>query len=292
MPYGIANVTGQPDLASVTEIVSTAWAAGVRWFDTAQAYGDSETILGQALRNVGVAGEAQIVTKLAPFADTASVTAILDSLRTSLARLGLQRILGLLLHREEQLNQWNGVIGEAFALAKQDGLIAHAGVSVYSPRRALHALQLDGLTILQLPANVFDRRMIRAGVLTKAAQRGVQVFIRSIYLQGLALLPPGRVAQTAPFAVSAVTQLESFCRAHHLDRQGFAMRYAMALDPQALLVVGAETREQVAENCRIANEMPLQPVLCQEWDQCWPEDVEPLVNPSQWPRIPVEMSAR
>lgn len=292
MPYGIANVTGQPGRAAVTEIIATAWAVGVRCFDTAQAYGDSETVLGLALARLGVAGEAHIITKLSPSVDAGNVSAILDSLRASLARLGVERIWGVMLHREDHLHQWDKGIGEAFARAKQEGLIVHAGVSVYSPDYAWRALQQEGLSVLQVPANIFDRRMLRTGVLAEAARRGTQVFVRSVYLQGLILLPVTCVAQTAPFAVTAVAAAESFCRARGIGRQEFALRYALALDPFVRLVVGAETREQVAENAHLIEMAPLPSVLCQEWDASWPDDPELLVDPSQWPIKPREKPAQ
>ena len=94
MPYGIANRTGKPDLAAARSIVDTAWDAGIRYFDTAQAYGDSESVLGQALEN----RDAAIITKLPPKLENVS-----QHLRESLRRLGRATIWGVLLHREEHL---------------------------------------------------------------------------------------------------------------------------------------------------------------------------------------------
>lgn len=39
MAYGVANTAGQPTSEAATGLVATAWGAGVRSFDTAQAYG-------------------------------------------------------------------------------------------------------------------------------------------------------------------------------------------------------------------------------------------------------------
>src|SRR5467141_3083494 len=64
MPYGIANTAGQPDSSTIIEIVSAVWSRGVRFFDTAQAYGASEEALGQALMRLSIGGEACVVSKL------------------------------------------------------------------------------------------------------------------------------------------------------------------------------------------------------------------------------------
>ena len=53
MPYGIANRLGKPSQEVATSIVRTAWSKGIREFDTAQGYGDSETVLGKACVKLG-----------------------------------------------------------------------------------------------------------------------------------------------------------------------------------------------------------------------------------------------
>jgi aryl-alcohol dehydrogenase-like predicted oxidoreductase len=283
MSYGIANTSGKPGAEVAQEIVAESWHRGVRYFDTAQAYGDSEVVLGRALRHAGVAGEARVVSKLPPTLKTDSVEEILNSLRVSLSQLGLQRLWGVLLHGEEQLDSWNGEVREAFRLARQESLVAHVGVSVYSTQRALQALHIPDLDLLQVPANLFDRRMREAQVFTKASARGVTVFIRSIYLQGLALFSSQRAKESALFAVPSITALEQFCRLNGIDQKRFAFEYARDISTEAFRIVGAETKEQVVENSRLESETPLDSALFRQWDKVYPNDLEELLNPGRWP---------
>jgi aryl-alcohol dehydrogenase-like predicted oxidoreductase len=285
MTYGIANATGKPEEAAALEIVAECWQTGVRYFDTAQAYGDSEVVLGRALRHAGVSGEARVISKLSPALQVESVESILNSLHVSLDRLGLQRLWGVLLHREEQLDHWNDNVGEALNLAHRHGLVDHVGVSVYSPQRALQALESPGLDLLQVPANLFDRRMKRTQVFANACTKAVTVFIRSIYLQGLALFSAEHAKATAPFALSAVTALEEFCRENGIDQKRFAFDYARNISSEAIRIVGAEAKAQVIENSRLENEPSLDPELFRQWDRVWPNDKEDLVNPSCWTKI-------
>src|SRR5215831_7637426 len=282
MPYGIANVTGKPDVHAAQEIVAACWDSGIRYFDTAQAYGESEVVLGNALRHAGVADEARVVSKLSPVLQTESIGAILGSLRTSLDRLGMQRIWGVLLHREEQLDDWNTSVGEAFEIARRNGLVAHVGVSVYSPERALQALEAFGLDMLQVPANIFDRRMQRAKVFAKASMKNATVFIRSVYLQGLTLFNSRQAQETASFGHEAVSVFERFCATNGVDQKRFAFEYAREISTDAIRVVGAETKAQVIENSRLENQPTLDTALFRAWDETWPDDVEDLVNPSRW----------
>jgi aryl-alcohol dehydrogenase-like predicted oxidoreductase len=60
MPYGIANRTGQPNLRNALAIIRSARDHGIREYDTAQAYGRSEEVLGQALRKIVVGDKAKV----------------------------------------------------------------------------------------------------------------------------------------------------------------------------------------------------------------------------------------
>ncbi len=63
MAYGVANAAGQPSAASVQTILDTARLAGIDMLDTAEMYGEAETVLGQS-KTDGF----QIVTKLGEIA--------------------------------------------------------------------------------------------------------------------------------------------------------------------------------------------------------------------------------
>ena len=47
MDYGIANLMGKPTRKDVLSILALAWEKGVRRFDTAPGYGNSEHLLGE-----------------------------------------------------------------------------------------------------------------------------------------------------------------------------------------------------------------------------------------------------
>ncbi len=283
MAYGIANRTGQPNADAARDIIGAAWKAGVRFFDTAQAYGSSEQVLGRALSALGTAGEAKVITKLDPQLDASAHDAVRSSLRRSLERLGVPRLWGVMLHREEQLGEWDQGLGAQLAKAREGGLVEHAGASVYSVERARQTLRTPGADLLQVAANVFDRRMIRAGVFDPAADAGKTVFVRSIYLQGLALMDPGAVPARLGRAREAVARFAGFCARRNVSRGRFAVGYVLRRARGAVLVVGAESAEQARESIGFFEAPPLPPEWLDEWDAEWPDDDESFINPQQWP---------
>ena len=284
LPYGIANRTGQPDAQRAAAMVEAAWRGGIRYFDTAQAYGDSEAVLGRALRDAGLAGRAKVVSKLAPSMEPGDGASVHAALRASVARLGVASLWGMLLHREAWLDAWPESLGPALRQARNEQLILHAGVSVYDPARAQQGLACDGLTAMQIPANVFDRRMVRAGVGAGAARKGVVLFVRSIYLQGLVTMSPADAARRAPFAAAAVSALDAFCRARGVDPRQFALDYVRHRLPGCIPVMGAETAEQVADNVARLAAGAVPAAWCDQWDAAWPDDDPRLVDPSRWPK--------
>ena len=283
MPYGVANLAGQPDSATATSIVSAVWSRGVRFFDTAQTYGASEAILGRAFTNLCVGEEACVVTKLNAHVQGADTKAILQSLETSLKRLQVPRLWGVLLHREDQLDHWDNRMATALREAKRMRMIARIGISVYSPERALQALKMDEVDLIQVPANIFDRRMERAGVFECAREVEKTVFVRSVYLQGLALMQADSVSNGIFCAKEAVAALQLFCTEHGIYRQRFAIDYVRRMAPGARLIIGAETVAQALENCGLSQKEPLSGSLTQAWTTRWPQDIERLIDPRKWP---------
>ena len=281
MPYGIANSTGQPALHQARDIVATCWRGGIRFFDTARAYGDSEKILGHCLRGLAAPGEARIISKLDPRIPIHDLGALCTSVESSLRDLGIDRLWALLLHREDLLEQWDGPMGRGLCALKRGGLVERLGVSVYSTEGADRALEIPEIEVLQVPANVFDRRMRRRQVFERADRRGCHVFLRSVYLQGLVLMPSRELAPSMDFARPAVAAYEDFCRQEGWDRKAFALAHARSSAPRAHLVLGAETWRQCEENLGlIARTSEVDPAA---WDSRWPDDDPRLVDPRQWP---------
>jgi aryl-alcohol dehydrogenase-like predicted oxidoreductase len=284
MPYGVANRTGQPAGDTALAMVKSAWESGVRYFDTAQAYGTSEQVLGGCLRALSAAGTARVISKLDPTIDLGDLATVKARAAQSLACLGVTRLWALLLHREEQVGAITPALEDCVKDMRKEGIIAHFGASVYSPAGAARALAQPAIDVVQMPASVFDRRMVREGIPARAAALGKRVFVRSVYLQGLALMEPGALPARMRFAAPALQCYADFCAAAGEDRAAFALQYARDTLREAVLVVGAETVEQVQRNCRMMMARRAGGRRRYEtWDETWPRDEGILVDPSSWP---------
>ncbi len=246
--YGIANRTDGMDQDRVDAIVTAAWESGVRFFDTAQAYGKSEERLGQAFRNARLSG-ASVVTKLAPDVDCADAKAVAASLAQSLDLLGQERVWGVMLHRYAGLAEWDRGLGDALKAFRASGGASYLGVSVYGAEEALAAIEHPDMDIIQIPANAWDSRMIRAGVFERARERDMLLFVRSIFLQGLLLLSPEEAEAKVPGAGGPAEAWAGLCRRYNCSSLELALGWTAGL--RCPLVIGAETPEQTVQIVRI-----------------------------------------
>ena len=281
----MANTHGKPNVEEALQIVKSAYSSGIRWFDTAQAYGDSEAVLGHCLRELGLTREAKVVSKLHPGLAQESAEVIHSAARDSLKRLNLDCLDGFLLHREELLRDLDGELGQRLLSLKQQGLVRQLGVSCYSTKAANRALGLDLIEIIQLPGSVFDRRLLRDGIVAEAAKGRCTLFVRSVFLQGLALLSPEDTPSGIPRAKEAVGTLTEFCWSHDVDRKTFCLRYALHRFAPGILIIGAERSAQVVETAALAGGTIAPAGLFDEWDKVWPDDIEGLIDPSRWPEV-------
>lgn len=282
MDYGIANRTGKPDEQIVHDILRVAWEGGIRQFDTAQAYGESEKILGRVLSDMGISGQVQIITKLAPHINHYNDQDITDAIKKSIDNLKVTRLYGLMLHREEFLDLLKAGLSDILDDLIGQCLVEKIGVSVYSPAKAQTALQFNIIKMLQVPANICDHRFYENGILSLAKNRGVDIYIRSIFLQGLLLMKKDEIPEKMKYAASLLDTVESLCRELNLSRQELTLGYIKQKYPQAFVIVGAETSQQLGDNIDIWNRDQIS-FITTRVDKAFAMVNERIINPSLWP---------
>lgn len=177
---------GQPSVAEIEKILNLALDHGVDMIDTAIAYGDSERILGK----VGI-NPFKVVTKLPP----CNVRPIevknwaYRLVQESLARLKVDSLDGILLHRSQDLLSGLGIeLVDVLTKLRIDGLVKKIGISVYDPSELEAMIGEFALDIVQAPSNLVDRRFERSGWLSRLKTWNIQVHTRSTFLQGLLLM--------------------------------------------------------------------------------------------------------
>lgn len=245
--YGIANKQGQPNQKMAETIIQTAWNEGIYEFDTAQEYGQSEKILGEILVNQGIKN-AHIISKLSPKLNHTDHTAIKEAILQSLARLQVPSLYAMMLHREELLDLWDRGLANILLEFVKKNLVQKIGVSVYNPEQALRALKIQGIDLIQIPTNIWDRRFIEAGIFEKAEMEQKDVYIRSVFLQGLLTLKSQECPERLKFAKSSLKKLDALCQELKMSRLEIALVYVRTKLPNARMIIGVESADQIQAN--------------------------------------------
>jgi len=145
---GFWRVVGELEQKEVDEVVARALAAGVNFVDTADVYsfGRSETLLGQALKNVGAQrADVVIATKVCgemgpqPNNRGASRGHIMDSVKRSLERLQTDHIDLYQIHASDDVTPIDETLRALDDLVSQ-GLVRYVGVSNWAAWKIAKAL--------------------------------------------------------------------------------------------------------------------------------------------------------
>lgn len=290
LDYGVANATGKPAEADAFGLLDVVWQAGLRWFDTAPVYGNSEKVLGRYLAERDAGNEANVVSKLSGDVAKDSLEILAEESRDSLERIQVKSLAGLMLHNQELLESWQDISPRLEGL-KGEGLIRKTGISVYSPQKAIEALKTPGVDIIQVPANVFDHRFRKAGVFDLAGELGKEVFIRSVFLQGLFFATAEDFShreERLQFldrdrALMWIGRLNDLAQEISIPLDHLALAYVRDAYPDARILIGMETAEQARRNLE-AWEAPLPSGLTETVEKCFADVEEQIVHPPYWRR--------
>ena len=188
MNYGITNQKGQISKIEIQEILDYACNQEITYLDTAQSYGNSEDNIGLSLKN---GNKFKIMSKLSPneknYWDINSITKLNIEFNQSLEKLKVKNLDTLFIHRVSDLRlKGNLLLLDWLKKLKKNGLIKRIGLSIYLSSD-LNGLPLEIIDLIQLPVSIYDQRMVNSGLIKKLSNRGISIFGRSIFLQGLIL---------------------------------------------------------------------------------------------------------
>ena len=272
--YGVANKVGQVSAAEAKAILEYAASNGIKMLDTAIGYGESEQRLGE----IGIP-DWQVVSKIPAVPDGCGDISgwVSESVRSSLQRLGVPRLYGLLLHKPLQLlGADGGRIYAALQQLKGNGLVQKIGVSIYAPVELDDLYRRYNFDVVQAPFNLLDRRLIDSGWMSRLVDKGTELHVRSVFLQGLLLMLPHERPTKFNRWQALWTAYSEWLRAAKLTPLQACVRYSVSFPEISRVIVGVDNSDQLRSLVEAAGgPMPVPPSALQVHD-C------DLLNPSVW----------
>lgn len=183
--YGITNLRGKPSHLEIKKILNFCKKNKLTNFDTANAYGLSENILGNQLKdNYNVKFYTKLPVKLNKNISFKNMEKIVFR---SLKTLNKNSIECISFHRMDHLlknkNKWLDFLKNL----KNNKIIKKFGVSIQNEKEFLNFLDIPSLDYIQLPYNLIDPRWDYLLDKHKSKLKNKTLHMRSIFLQGLLL---------------------------------------------------------------------------------------------------------
>lgn len=274
LKYGISNQIGKIQLKEVKEILQYAKSLNINIIDTAISYGDSEKVLGET----GVK-DFKFITKLPVFPknifDVSSW--IENEIDLSLKRLNVQSLYGLLIHRSEDLIHGKSKdIVEALYKIKSKGKVKKIGISIYETSELEQLTDLIEIDIVQAPLNIFDQRLLTSGWLSKLHKNDIEIHVRSIFLQGLLLMPRQKYPSYFNQWQRLLKMWHEWLNDNKISALEATVRYALSINELSRVIVGITSKKQLKQII-IASDGELPPIPTELFS-----NDRNLLNPSNW----------
>jgi Predicted oxidoreductases (related to aryl-alcohol dehydrogenases) len=227
--WGISN-TPPPPAEQACKLIETAYQTGIRFFDTAPAYAQSEKILGSVLQeNPEIRENCIIATKMGEFwneESSSSYTAhhfdrLKDSIEKSMVLLG--RIDIMQLHKSDIQNIASKDVEKAIQFGRSIG-IHQFGASVSDMETAEKACMSGLYDYLQFPFNKTNTKL--QNVFSLLAKKGMQAIINR------------------PFAMGALSSGQS--EEQRID----AFRFILAQDFKGIILSGTSSADHLKANIK------------------------------------------
>jgi len=265
MAYGISNESGQTAEFEVKRILNTASKYNIKFIDTASAYGNAETVLGDNDLN-----GFKVISKYMPPSESNDIN---EQFIDSTEKLKIGSLYGYLAHRpldllknKEQWSQLNKL--------KQEGKVEKIGYSLNQPTELEQLLDNEMFPdLIQVPFNYFDDRF--KALMIKLKERGCEIHTRSTFLQGLFFMDPDKLSSHFESVKVILNELQTSFTA---NLSGALMKYVLSLDYVDAVIMGVENEMQLIENLeKISDAKEMTPITS-------PIN-ENILMPSMWPKM-------
>lgn len=277
MDYGVANSAGKPTTAEAHRMLEYAEANGVRILDTAEGYGNAESIIASYLQDHPNAFECH--TKLPASFNADSCDVVVDAVAQRCRALGLAQLGCIYLHRYDQCE--NPLIVQGLQSAKRNGLTQQVGVSIYDPHELRFIVDnlKDKIDVVQLPLNVLSVSRWHEEI-EEAVQNGIVIYARSLFLQGLLLMEDDMAIRRLG-ATEALSAVRSMASSQGQTTEEFCYQTIREYPGISDVVVGCDDLEQLKRNIDLERNASIEQERTLN-AMTFPDVDSIVVNPSLW----------
>lgn len=239
--YGAFNAS-IIEIDEINRILVLAEEIGISQLDTAPNYGDSEKLIGDSK-----VAQNLIYSKVSNESWLSGTENAYNEVRASLNRLHSSFFEGLMFHSSEPIFIDAKKAEHFMQDLMGQGFCKKWGVSVYTIEETERVLEVCKPDFIQLPSNLADRRFADSGMISNLKTQGIEVHVRSVFLQGLLLQDskelPGKFEPFSPW----LSNFEKFSDECGMTKTQLALLYNLINPDVDKVLIGINSLIQFEE---------------------------------------------
>ena len=242
LDYGINNKKGKISKKEAYKILDFAIRNDINFLDTAYSYGDCEIVIGDFIKETNA--NFKIISK---FSSDKTVN-INKVIQESLDRLHSDRLYGYLIHNFQYYLKYPQQWSELEKI-RDSGKIEKIGFSFYFPKEVQYLLERDiHFDIAQVPINIFDQRFQK--LFTELKKKNVEIYARSIFLQGLIFQSPNDLMGSLKKIGSKLQRLHSLSEVTNIPLSSLCINFVLLNKNIDKVIVGVDSLKNLKENIK------------------------------------------
>ena len=274
--YGLFSESTRINDEQLAKIFSVAKQHGIKHVDTSVMYGDAETRLGGLhLQNMRVTSKVWAPT-------TREETQKIDfffQIEKTLKRLKVRKIHAVLIHNAHEIEpELVAILIAKLRLLQEKNVVKKIGVSCYEAEQAIQIIQAVNIDILQVPGNIFDRRLVNSGLLALCNKREIEVHVRSIFLGGLLMRPTNQLPTIFNQWKQLLKHWQDWLSHEKITQLQANMAFARYLleEGASQIIVGISSAEELLSIIQSKD------LLLSDWPASLVSEDRKLINPYNW----------
>lgn len=199
--------------------------------------------------------------------------AVEAELRAQMLRLGVERVDAILAPSATDLFSPLGPqLWDRLKALRDAGLCRRIGVPVYASDDPVGVARRFKPDVVQAPASLLDQRLLLDGTLATIAGMGIEVHLRSIFLNSVLFLPPDRAPSHLKAAAGRISRARRLIAEGRSDPLQAALGFALTRPEASAVLVGVTSAAEMTAVVAAAMSPP--PDL--DWDEMALDDPEAL----------------
>lgn len=275
--YGVTNQAGKPSEKIAFGTIDTAWDLGIRTLDSAQAYGEANTVV--ARYHQARDQRFSVINKIMRYPQ--SLDDVRKSLLKELRAMNINRFDCIMFHHASSISFDLPI---SFVEELKTDFCDRLGVSIDTSEDYHILAKRFNFDVVQLPLNVLNQNFMPDDFLQDLKERSIEIHVRSAFLQGV-LLSTKPIPNYLRALQPNVEKFQNDCK--NLDISLAAGCFLFLLQKPAVdhVVVGAQNAVQLEETVyaykmaqnafEAGKTLPWQNYACDDFDliypACWPD---------------------